>query len=73
LHRSHITYPNTRTTQTRGQSKLSSFGFLPGSGFDTPPPSSDLALCHELDLEPCDLHHITIDVNSFATSHVLKS
>jgi hypothetical protein len=33
---------------------------LPGSGFDTSPPSSDLALCLELDLY--DLHHITIEL-----------
>jgi hypothetical protein len=72
LHMSHITYPNTGTTQTQGQSKLSSFGLLPGSGFDTTP-SSDLALCLELDLEPYDLHHITIDVISLVVSHVLKS
>jgi hypothetical protein len=72
LHRSHRTYPNIGTTQTQGQSKLSSFGLLPGSGFDTTP-SSDLALCLELDLEPCDLHHITIDVASLVISHILKS
>jgi hypothetical protein len=71
LHRSHRTYPNIGTTQTHGQSKLSSFGLLLGSGFDTTPPSSDLALC--LDLEPYDLHHITIDVTSLVISHVLKS
>jgi hypothetical protein len=60
MHSSHRTYPNTRTTQTKGQSELSSFGLLPGSGFDTSPPSSDLALCLELDLY--DLHHITIEL-----------
>jgi hypothetical protein len=32
---SHITNPNTGTTQTKGQGKLSSFGFLPSSHFDT--------------------------------------
>jgi hypothetical protein len=66
-------YPYKQTTQTQGQSKLSSFGLLLGSGFDTTPPSSDLALCVELDLEPYDLHHITIDVTSLVVSHVLKS
>jgi hypothetical protein len=34
---SHRTYPNTGTTQTKGQSELSSFGLLPGSGFDNTP------------------------------------
>ena len=72
MQRSHRTYPNIGTTQTKGQSKLSSFGLLLGSGFDTTP-SSDLALCLELDLEPYDLHHITIDVTSLVVSHVLKS
>jgi hypothetical protein len=60
---SHRTYPNTGATQTQGQSKLSSFGLLPGSGFDTTY-SSDRALCLELDLEPYDFHHITIGVTS---------
>jgi hypothetical protein len=68
---SHRTYTNTGTTQTKGQSKLSSFGLLPGFGFDITP-SSDLALCLELDVEPYDLHHITIDVTSLEVSHVLK-
>jgi hypothetical protein len=72
VHRSHRTYPNIGTTQTHGQSKLSSFGLLPGYCFDTTP-SSDLALCLELDLEPSDLNHITIDVTSLVVSHVLKS
>jgi hypothetical protein len=45
---SHMTYPNIGTTQTKGQSELSSFGLLPGSGFDTTPPSSDLV--HSLSL-----------------------
>jgi hypothetical protein len=58
-HKSHKTYPNIGTTQTQGQSKLGSFGLILGSSFDTTPPSSDLALCLELDLEPYDLHHIT--------------
>jgi hypothetical protein len=53
-------------------SKLISFGLLPGSCFVTTP-SSDLALCLELDVEPYDLHHITIDVTSLGVSHVLKS
>jgi hypothetical protein len=73
LHRSHGTYPNTGTTQTQGQSKLNSFRLLPGFDFDTPPPFSDLALCLELDLEPYDLHHITIYVTSLVVSHILKS
>jgi hypothetical protein len=55
LHRSHRTYLNTQTTQTQGQDKLSSFGLLSGSGFDTTPPS-DLALC--IDLKPYDLYHM---------------
>jgi hypothetical protein len=66
----HITYPNTGTTQTKGQSKLSSFGLLPGSGFDTH--SSDLVVHYELDLEPYDLQHITIDVTSLVVIHVLR-
>jgi hypothetical protein len=52
-------------------SKLISFGLFPCSCFDTTP--SDLALCLELDVEPYDLHHITIDVTSLGVSHVLKS
>jgi hypothetical protein len=67
LHRSHRTYPNTGSTRTQGQSKLSSFGLLLGSGFNTTP-SGDLALC----LERYDLHHITIDVTSLVISHILK-
>jgi hypothetical protein len=72
LHRSHRTYPNIETTQTQGQSKLSSFGLLPGSGFDTTLPSSDLTLCLELDLEPYELHHITIEVTSLVVSDVFR-
>jgi hypothetical protein len=73
LHRSHRTYTNTGIIQTPGQSKLSSFGLLLGSRFDTTPPSSDLALCLGIDLETYDLHHITIDVTSLVISHILKS
>jgi hypothetical protein len=72
LQRSHRTYPNIGTTQTQGQSKLSSFGLLLGSCFDTAPPSSDLILQLELDLDPYDLHHIIRDVALFVVSHVLK-
>ena len=53
-------------------SAVSSFGFLPGSDFDTTPPSSDLILRLEIDLEPYDLNHITIDVTSLVVSHVLR-
>jgi hypothetical protein len=53
MHMSHRTYPNPGITQTKGQSELCSFGLLPGSSFDTTPPSSDLALC----LEHVELPH----------------
>jgi hypothetical protein len=71
LKRSHRTSPNIGTTQTKSSDELSSFGLLLGSGFDTTPPSSDLVLHLELDLEPYDLNHITIDVTSLVVSHVL--
>jgi hypothetical protein len=71
LHKSHRTYPNTRTTQTKIQNELSSFGLLLGSSFDITP-SSDLALYLELDLEPYDLYFITIDVTSLIVSYVLN-
>jgi hypothetical protein len=67
---SHGTYPNTGTTKTKGQSELCSFGLLLGSGFDTSPPSSDLVLFLELDLEPYDLHHIIICITLLVVSHV---
>jgi hypothetical protein len=69
---SHRTYPNTRTTQTKGQSELSSFGLLPGSAFDHSPPPCDLVLLIELDLESYDSHHITIGITSLIANHVLR-
>jgi hypothetical protein len=68
LQRSHITHLNTGTTQTKGQTELSSFGLLLGFGFNTLLPSSDLVL----HLEPYDLHHITIVVTSLVVSHFLR-
>jgi hypothetical protein len=34
--------------------------------------SSDLVVCLELDLEPYDLHHITIDVTSLVILRALR-
>jgi hypothetical protein len=61
-----------RITRTKRLSELSSFGLLLGSIFDTSSLSSDLVLLLELDLEPYDLHHITIYITSLVVSHVLK-
>jgi hypothetical protein len=72
LHWSHRTYPNTRISQTKGHSELSSFGLHPGFGFDSSLLSSDLVLLLELDLMPYDLHHIIICITSLVVSHVLK-
>jgi hypothetical protein len=41
LQRSHRTYPNIGTTQTKSQNELSSLGLFPSFGYDTTP-SSDL-------------------------------
>jgi hypothetical protein len=51
---------------------LALFGLLPGSGFDTSPPSSDLVPLLELDLEPYDLHHVIIGITLLIISHVLR-
>jgi hypothetical protein len=68
---SYRTYPNIGITQTKCQSELSSFGLLLGYGFNTTHPSSDLDILLKLDLEPYDLHHITIGITSLVVSHVL--
>jgi hypothetical protein len=45
---SHRTFPDTRMTQTKSQSELSSFRSLIGSNFDTSPLSCDHVLLLEL-------------------------
>jgi hypothetical protein len=64
LQSSHGTYPNIIISQTKGQGELRSFGSLPGSSFDASLSSGDHTLLLELDLEPYDLHHITMCISS---------
>jgi hypothetical protein len=71
LQRSHRISPNIGTTQTKGQSALSSFGMLPVLILTFVLLLVTLFTFLELDLEPYDLHHITIDVSSLVVSHVL--
>jgi hypothetical protein len=71
LQRSHRTSPNIGTTQTKDQGELSSFGLLPVLVLTLVLLLVTLISFLELDLEPYDLHHITVVVNSFVVSHVL--
>ena len=59
------------TTQTKGQGALISFGLLPVLVLTLVLLLVTLISFLELDLEPYDLHHITVDVASLAISHVL--
>jgi hypothetical protein len=63
--------PNIGTTQTNGQSALSSFGLLPTLFLTFVLVLVILISFLELGLEPYDLHHITIDISSLVVSHVL--
>jgi hypothetical protein len=63
--------PNIGTTQTKGQSALSSFGLLPVLFLTFVLVLVTLISFLELGLEPYDLHHITIDISSLVVSHVL--
>jgi hypothetical protein len=63
--------PNIGTTQTKGQSALSSFGLLPVLFLTFVLVLVTLISFLELGLEPYDLHHITIDISSLFVSHVL--
>jgi hypothetical protein len=71
LQRSHRISPIIGTTQTKGQSALSSFGLLPVLFLTFVLVLVTLISFLELGLEPYDLHHITIDVSSLVVSHVL--
>ena len=59
------------TTQTKGQGALSSFGLLPVLVLTLVLLLVTLISFLELDLEPYDLHHVTIAVTSLVVSHVL--
>jgi hypothetical protein len=63
--------PNIETTQTKGQSALSSCGLLPALFLTFVLVLVTLISSLELGLEPYDLHHITIDISSLVVSHVL--
>jgi hypothetical protein len=71
LQRSHRTSPNIGTTQTKDQGELSSFGLLPVLVLTLVLLLVTLISFLELDLEPYDLHHITVAVASLVVSHVL--
>jgi hypothetical protein len=71
LQRSHRTSPNIGTTQTEDQDELSSFGLLPVLVLTLVLLLVTLFSFLELDLEPYDLHHITVVVTLLVVSHVL--
>jgi hypothetical protein len=58
------------TTQTKDQGELSSFGLLPVLILTLVLLLVTL-ISLELDLEPYDLHHITVAVTLLVVSHVL--
>jgi hypothetical protein len=51
---------------------LALLGLLPCSAFDTTPPFIDIVLLFNLDLEPYELHDITIGITPLVINHALR-